>query len=106
MLPEQYLPDCSLDTASRKLVWINVWDSNSSHYLIASWYFNFLYVSKLLPHNVRLDKRTGTGVLVTCDIDTDKEAWYTVIYGEPSTPNKGGILETKDFEKLIQGILC
>ena len=44
-----------------------------------------------MPDNVRLDKRTETGVLVTCDTDTDKEAWYTVIYGEPSTPNQASI---------------
>ena len=88
-----------LDTASRKLVWIKVWDSNSSPYLIARWYFDYLYESKLLPHYVRLDKGTETGVLATmhaylrrqqCDIDTVDEACDTVIYG-PSTSNQASI---------------
>ena len=88
-----------LDTASRNLVWIKVWDSNSSPYLIARWYFDYLYESKLLPHYVRLDKGTETGVLATmhaylrrqqCDIDTDLEACDTVIYG-PSTSNQASI---------------
>ena len=39
---------CScLDRAGRKLVWIKVWDSNSLPYLIARWYFDYLYESKL-----------------------------------------------------------
>ena len=103
-----------LDTASRKLNWIKVWDSNSSPYLIARWFFNYLYESKLLPLNVRLDKGTETGVLATMhaylrrqqnNIDTDEEACDTEIYG-PSTSNQGSIkvlyklqrnLEAKEF---------
>ena len=34
-----------LNTASRKLVWIKVWDSNSSPYLIARSYVGYLYES-------------------------------------------------------------
>ena len=41
ILPEQYLLDCNLDTGRRKLAWIKVWDSSSSPYVIARWYFNF-----------------------------------------------------------------
>lgn len=41
---------CCLDTASRKLVLIKVWDSNSSYYLVARLSFHYLYESKLLPH--------------------------------------------------------
>ena len=44
-----------LGTTSRKLIWIIVCDSNSSTYRIACWYFDYLYESKLLPHNVMLD---------------------------------------------------
>ena len=88
-----------LETASRKLVWIKVWDSNSSPCLTAGWYFDYLYESKLLLHHVRLDKGTETGALATlhaylrrqqCDIDTDDEACDTVIYG-PSTSNQESI---------------
>ena len=88
-----------LDIASKKLVWIKVWDSNSSPYLVACWYFDYLYESKLLPHYIRLDTGTETVVLATiyhylrrqqCDTDTDDEASDTVIYG-PSTSNQASI---------------
>ena len=88
-----------LDTDSRNLVWIKVWDSNNSPYLIACWYFDYLYESKLLLDYVRLGKRTETGVLGTmhaylrrqkCDIDTDDEACDIIIYG-PSTSNEASI---------------
>ena len=88
-----------LETARGKLVWIKVWDSNSLPYLIALWYFDYLYESKLLPHNVRLDKGAETEVLATMhaylrrqkyDIDTDEEACDTVIYGPP-TSNQASI---------------
>ena len=77
-----------LDTASRKLIWIQVLDSNSSLYLITHWYFDYFYESKLLPFNVRLDKGTETGVLATMhaylprqqnNIDTDDETCDTEI---------------------------
>ena len=91
-----------------------MWNSNSSPYLIPSWYFDYLYEPKLLSHCVRLAKGTEAGVLVTinaylrrqqCDIDTDEEACDTEIYG-PSTSNQGSIkvlyklqrnLEAKEF---------
>ena len=88
-----------LDRPGRKLTWIKVWDSNSLPYLIARWYFDYLYESKLLPHNVRLDKGTETGVLATMhaylwiqqyNIDTDEETCDTVIHG-PSTSNQASI---------------
>lgn len=49
-----------LDTKSRKPVWIEVWDGNSSPYLIACWYFDYLYESKLLTYYVRIDMGTET----------------------------------------------
>ena len=70
-----------LDTARRKFVWIKVWDINSSPYLTARWYFDYLYESKLWPHHVRLGK--GTETLHVClqrqqyDINTGGK----VIYG-------------------------
>ena len=76
-----------LDTARRKFVWIKVWDINSSPYLTARWYFDYLYESKLWPHHVRLDK--GTETLHVClqrqqyDINTGGK----VIYG-PSKSNQ------------------
>ena len=76
-----------LDTARRKFVWIKMWDINSSPYLRARWYFDYLYESKLWPHHVRLDK--GTETLHVClqrqqyDINTGGK----VIYG-PSKSNQ------------------
>ena len=76
-----------LDTARRKFVWIKVWDINSSPYLTARWYFDYLYESKLWPHHVRLGK--GTETLHVClqrqqyDINTGGK----VIYG-PSKSNQ------------------
>lgn len=69
-----------------------MWDSISSLYLIARCYFAHLQESKLLPQsfNVRLDKGTQAGVLATIhaylrrqqyDMDNDKKACDTVIYG-------------------------
>ena len=59
-----------------------MWDSNSSPYLIAYWYFDYFSKSKLLSHYVRLDKAAETRVLATIyvysrrqqrDVDTDDE---------------------------------
>ena len=72
-----------------------MWDSNSSPYLIAYWYFDYFSKSKLLSHYVRLDKAAEIRVLATSyvysrrqqrDVDTDDETCGTVIYG-PSASN-------------------
>ena len=85
-----------IDTASRKLLWLKVWDSNSSPQLTSQWYFNYLYESKVLPHHIRCDKGTETGIVATMhaflrkqqnDVLTDDEACQKVIYG-PSTSNQ------------------
>ena len=76
-----------------------MWDSNSSPYLIAYWYFDYLSESKLLSHYVRLDKAAETGVLATIyvylrrqqrDVDTDDETCGIVVYG-PSAFNQASI---------------
>ena len=81
------------------LVWIKVWGSISSPYLIARWYFNYFHESKVLPHYVTIHKETETGVLETMHVflegqqgntDTDDEACDTIIY-EPSTYNQASI---------------
>ena len=74
----------------RKLVWIKVWDSNSSPYLLPHRHYDYLPESKLLQHYVRLDNVPDSRVLGTMhaylwkqqfDIDTDDEVRDTVIYG-------------------------
>ena len=58
-----------------------------------------MIICRILPHYVRLDRGTETGVLATmhtylwrqqCDINTDDEAFNTVICG-PSTSNHASI---------------
>ena len=78
-----------IDTASRKLIWIKVWNSNSSPLLIGRWYLDYLYGSETLPNNIMIDKGTETGVMATMhallrrrqsDISTDEEACDTHLF--------------------------
>ena len=50
-----------IDTASRKLLWIKVWISNSNPELVGRWYFEHLYESMILARVLRIDKGTETG---------------------------------------------
>ena len=54
-----------LDTASRKLMWIRVWVSNSDPKLIGRWYLEHLMTTNLMPAIIRLDKGTETGTMAT-----------------------------------------
>ena len=85
----------AIDIASCKLLWIKVWVTNSIPELVARWYFNYIYETRVLSNYIRIDKGTETGVLATMhcflrkqqpDIETE-EAIDTVIYG-PSTSNQ------------------
>ena len=44
-----------IDTASRKLMFLKVWPSNSKPEQVGRWYFDYLYESRRLPHFVRID---------------------------------------------------
>lgn len=85
-----------LDTKSRKPVWIEVWDGNSSPYLIACWYFDYLYESKLLTYYMLELTREQRHTMHAysrrqqCDIDTDYEVCETVIY-RPYSCNQASI---------------
>lgn len=81
-----------LDTASRKLLWLKVWVSNSDPKLIARWYLEYLYESKTMPCILRLDKGTETVAITTMHAflrqgHGDMDPSSTVIYG-PSTSNQ------------------
>ena len=82
-----------LDTASRKLMWIRVWVSNSDPKLIGRWYLEHLMTTNLMPAIIRLDKGTETGTMATMHAflrskhDDDIDPVDTVIYG-PSTSNQ------------------
>lgn len=82
-----------IDTASRKILWLRCWTSNSKPEIIERWYLEYLYESKKLPCYLRMDKGTETGVMATMqcflrqhhnDIDDPVDS---VIYG-PSTSNQ------------------
>ena len=85
-----------LDTKSRKPVWIEVWDGNSSPYLIACSYFDYLYESKLLTYYMLELTREQRHTMHAysrrqqCDIDTDYEVCETVIY-RPYSCNQASI---------------
>ena len=82
-----------IDTASRKLLWIRVWTSNSNPELFGRWYFEHLYKSRILARVLRIEKSTETGNLATIHAflrqkDSDMEPKDTVIY-VPSNANQG-----------------
>lgn len=82
-----------MDTASRKLLWLRVWVSNSNPKIIGRWYMEYLYETKTISSMLRLDKGTETGTMATIhaflrrnngDMDDPSD---TVLYG-PSTSNQ------------------
>ena len=85
-----------MDTASRKILFLKVWTSNSYPVFVGRWYFEYLYKSKILPNYIRIDKATETATLSTMhaylsvlqtDVLTEGEACERVMYG-PSTSNQ------------------
>jgi len=82
-----------MDTASRKILFLRVWHTNSKPEIIGRWYFDFLTEFKVLPNYLRLDKGTETTTMATmhcflrdCQGDLD-EATDSIIFG-PSTSNQ------------------
>ena len=81
-----------IDTASRKLLWLRVWVTNSSPKVVGRWYLEYLYESRVMPSILRLDKGTETGIIATMHAflrqsHGDMDPCDTVIYG-PSTSNQ------------------
>ena len=81
-----------IDTASRKILWLKIWVSNSNPQQIGRWYLEYLYETRVLPWYLRLDKGTETGTMATMHaylhqmLGTDDPS-NTIIYG-PSTSNQ------------------
>lgn len=82
-----------IDTASRKILWLKAWTTNSKPELIGRWFLEYLYECRKVPCYLRMDKGTETGVMATMqsylrqdddDLDDPTDA---VIYG-PSTSNQ------------------
>lgn len=85
----------SIDTCSRKILWIKVWTTNSDPKYPALWYYQYLKKSKIIARHLRIDKGTET-VDMTCfhaiTIQhitgiSEEEAADSVLYG-PSTSNQ------------------
>ena len=53
------------DTASRKVMFLKVWTSNSSPLLVGRWYFDHIFKTKKIPSIICLDRGTETGVLAS-----------------------------------------
>ena len=85
-----------IDTASRKILWLKIWVTNSDPERIGYWYLEYLYETRILPWYLRtylrIDKGTETGTMATMHAylhqllgTTDPS--NTVIHG-PSTSNQ------------------
>ena len=80
------------DTASRKVLFIKVWKSNSDPNLVGRWYFDHLFNTQIIPSKLRIDRGTETGLLATLHVflrqdHGDMTPEDTVEYG-PSTSNR------------------
>lgn len=82
-----------IDTASRRIMFLRVWVTNSKPEVVARWYLQYLYKSKIVPDYIRIDKGTETKSMaeIHCflrhhhgDLEDPTES---VIYG-PSTSNQ------------------
>jgi hypothetical protein len=85
-----------IDTATRKLLWLRIWVTNSDPKVIGRWYLEYLHEARLMPSLIRLDKGTETGVMAAMHAflrrnHGDMDACDTVLYG-PSTSNQVNIL--------------
>ena len=87
-----------IDTATRKMLWLRIWVTNSDPNIIGRWYLEHLYETRVMPSFIRVDKGTETGVMATMhaflrrnhgDMDDPSD---TVLYG-PSTSNQVSMTE-------------
>ena len=87
-----------IDTATRKMLWLRIWVTNSDPNIIGRWYLEHLYETRVMPSFIRVDQRTEIGVMATMhaflrrnhgDIDDPCD---TVLYG-PSTSNQVSMTE-------------
>ena len=71
---------------ARKLLWIKVWATNRIPELVAQWYFEFIYKTRVMLNYIRIDNGSETGTIATMhcflrrrpsDVETDEEAAKT-----------------------------
>ena len=82
-----------IDTASRKIMWLRIWTTNSNPKLVGRWYLEHLLETRTISRMIKLDKGAEIGVMATMhayfrtnhsDIDDPVD---TILYG-PSTSNQ------------------
>ena len=82
-----------LDTFSRKILFLRVWNGNLDPRVLAHFYLKHLVDTKTLSHFLRLDRGTETGLMATMHSYLHQNQGYhedptdSVKYG-PSTSNK------------------
>ena len=81
-----------LDSASRKILWLRIWVSNSDPNLIGYWYLQHIFETRKIASYLRLDKGTETGTMATIhaflrQYSYDGDPCDTILYG-PSTSNQ------------------
>ena len=91
-----------IDTASRKIMYLKVWASNSDPKIVGKWYMEFLLENQYMPSKIRIDKGTETGEMATIhaflrDYHGDMDPIQTVLYG-PSTSNQ---VSGEDFHEFL-----
>ena len=52
-----------LDTASRKLLWLRIWVTNSDLLAVGRWYLEYLYETRMIPAHLQLDHGSETGTI-------------------------------------------
>jgi len=81
----------SIDTCSRKIVWLKVWSSNSNPVLIGRFYIEHLFSTNTISKHIRVDKGTETVSMagIHCYLHKNRveDPTETVLFG-PSTSNQ------------------
>ena len=55
----------SIDTASRKILWLKIWTGNSDPKRIAHWYLEHWYEKRTITSHIGIDRESETGIMVT-----------------------------------------
>ncbi|XP_066930919.1 uncharacterized protein [Clytia hemisphaerica] len=82
-----------IDTASRKIMFLKVWVTNSKPQVIGRWYTEFLRENQIVPEYLRIDKGTETTTMaeIHCHLRQEhgdlEDSTSSIIFG-PSTSNQ------------------
>jgi hypothetical protein len=93
-----------IDTATRRLLWLRIWVTNSDPKVIGRWYLEYPYETRVMPSFLRLNKGTETGVMAAMHAflrqnHRDVDPCDTVLYGR-STSNQVSIIEINNLERV------